>query len=431
MAFCSMNSFNRIVHKRKVVTTATTIVYGAAPTDYVAYIAVKASFWIANTTKDNTNTYTLFADSISMTNDASRGYVINTGTGNVGTRMESPAQQNFCPSYTYSVWIKITSALSNVNNNGIVGDYLASSSLASFYLYISPTGVLTVTHGSSYNTDILTGSTLSALNVWSHIGITYNNTSKLITMYVNGVSVASKTKSTTWTGVGTSNAAKISFGYTPMAGLSFTSYTGLIDNMRVYSRDVTATEMLNIYGFESQNPTSGYFVTPLPTLFTSGITSSSVTIASFTAPNLFRNGTYNVSASSVLNNGTGFACYNAFNGLTTGGNGYSWVAATDGANPWIQIQLPFNLIASEYSLLPWSGTNGTNAPTDWYIYGSNNGTTWNTLDHKTVSTTYWTSYRVISFPISSNTTSYSYFRLQIIAASVNGGYPGIGQFNIG
>lgn len=38
MAFCSFNSFNRISIKRRPPVIA--IVYGTAPTDYVAYIAM-------------------------------------------------------------------------------------------------------------------------------------------------------------------------------------------------------------------------------------------------------------------------------------------------------------------------------------------------------------------------------------------------------
>jgi hypothetical protein len=414
-------------------SVTTSSVTGPAPTDYVAYIGMNGSSWTPNTTKDLTNTYTLFADNSTVFNDPTRGYVFNTqqGNGNWGVRLESPSQTLFCPSYSYSVWIKITAALSTTTPNGIVGDYLGSA--GSFFLYIDVSGILTATHGSSYNTDILTYNTAFALNTWTHIGITYNNTSLLMKMYVNGVSVASKTKSASWTGFGSSTGGRVSFGYSNKLPSVAYGYTGYIDNMRLYNRDVSTSEMSNIYGFETTVPTTGFFVTPLPTLFTAGasVLSSSVSIASFTGANTYRNGTYTVSSSTVLNSGTNFACYYPFNGLTTGGSGFSWVGSTDGSNPWVQIKLPFSLIATQYTLLPWTGPNSTNAPTEWYIYGSNDGITWNTLNHKTVSTTYWTSYSLLSFPITSNTTSYSYFRLQIISASVNGGYSGIGQFNIG
>lgn len=248
MTFSSLTSFSSVRNNKFNVL----VPYGVAPTDYVAYIAMNVASWTANTTKDVTGTFTLYADNTLMINDTTRGYVIPTSSGFDGVALATPIVVNFCPSYSYSVWIKITSALSTSVSNGIVGDHLASA--GAFYLYFSSSGILTATHGSSPTSDILTyGTNIATLNTWIHIGITYNNTTLLMTMYVNGTAVSSKTKSASWTGFGSSTGGRVTFGYARFP--IFYGYTGLIDNMRLYNRELSSTEMYNIYGYESVNPT--------------------------------------------------------------------------------------------------------------------------------------------------------------------------------
>lgn len=246
-----LSSIKNIKSKKSTIVLAST---ASTPSDYVAYIAIKSSTWVPNTTKDRTNTYTLSADNVSMTNDATRGYVINTmiSSASYGIRLESPAVINWIPSYTYTIWLNITGAFNNANYNGIIGDYLASA--GSFLLTFDNNGNLNCTHGSS-NADMLVGPQFTLMNTWYHIGITYNNSSLLMTMYVNGVSVASKTKSSAWSGFGSSTGGKMSFGFLNYIG-SIKSFTGYIDNMRVYGRTLTAAEISAIYTYESTNPTS-------------------------------------------------------------------------------------------------------------------------------------------------------------------------------
>lgn len=224
------------------------------PTDYVAYISMNVATFIPNTTKDATGTYILFADNIIMLNDPTRGYVLTTVSGAAyGIRLESPIVTNWIPSYSYSIWVNITSALLTTTPNGIIGDYLVSA--GSFFLYWTSTGVLTCTHGSSYTADVLSGPTFSTLNTWNHITITYNNTTLVMTMYLNGAKYISKTKSAAWTGFGSTTGGKMSFGYANLGGVT-KQYTGDLDNMRVYGRELSSNEVYNIYSYEKENPTS-------------------------------------------------------------------------------------------------------------------------------------------------------------------------------
>jgi hypothetical protein len=227
------------------------LIFPRPASDYVAFIDLSGSTWIPNTTKDTTGTYTLFSDNVSQVVDETRGYVIKTSTGNFGVRLESPMQTLFCPSYTYSIWVKLTSPLSTVSNNGIVGDFLHSA--GSFFLYWNTAGVLRATHGTSYNTDFLAGPTFSTLNVWNHISISYDNTTKLMTMYINGVNTASMTKSTTWTGLGAETGGKMSFGYSYIS-TTYRGFIGRMDNMRLYNRELTQAEITTLYNYELAFP---------------------------------------------------------------------------------------------------------------------------------------------------------------------------------
>jgi hypothetical protein len=173
-----------------------------------------------------------------------------------------------------------------------------------------------------------------------------------------------------------------------------------------------------------KNVVTSFFITPLPSLFTVGtLLTSSVTISSYTGNNTYRNGTYNVSSDAVFASNNVWGAYHAFNGSFVGDSDYCWVGS-NGATTSLQIQLPFSCVSTYYSLLPWR--SGNYSPTNWYVYGSNDGSTWTTLDYQT---TGWTTFTLKTFQFT-NTVSYTYYKLTIVSCS-SAVYNGVGQFNIG
>jgi hypothetical protein len=185
---------------------------------------------------------------------------------------------------------------------------------------------------------------------------------------------------------------------------------------------------------------SSYVFTPA----TSQFTSQSLTLSNQSYSK--QKSTYNVLFSSAYD-GT-WNGYKAFNGSTSSGN--NWFSArtynTSGpyvgsqstvagnvtySGEWLQIQLPSAITLTSYGILGASFTAVETFPATWYIMGSNDGSTWNLLDSKSVTSSYWTSTTTpVSFPLNLIAT-YSYYRIAI--NSICGGqfaYAGLCQFNL-
>jgi hypothetical protein len=114
---------------------------------------------------------------------------------------------------------------------------------------------------------------------------------------------------------------------------------------------------------------------------------------------------------------TGLPPWYAFNPSQEG-----WI--TDSTNTgWLQYEFPVAKTLSSYTITPWSAdTFPARSPTAWQFQGSNNGSTWATLDsHSSYSS--WVINTPTTFTVSSP-GSYLYYRLNITA---NGGdtYVGI------
>ena len=99
---------------------------------------------------------------------------------------------------------------------------------------------------------------------------------------------------------------------------------------------------------------------------------------------------------------------------------------------WIQIQLPSQIIANNYNFSGITDGGGIGAPNGWILLGSNNGTTWTSIDNQTTRDyVYPTTVNIINQvqnPITSNTTSYSYYRLVLTKCSRN--HPFLSNFNV-
>lgn len=214
--------------------------------DFILSITMNTNTWSPFSTKDDTNTYTLFADNVNQNLDVTRGYVFRVLSANYGVRAESPAMENIGTSYTYSIWVKLSS-LSVIQPSGIVGDYLRSTN--QLILYYNTNGDLCCTHGSDYLNDVLSISGYNNVDMWRHIAVSYNNSTREIIIYIDGANVASKIKSTSWSGI----IGKTTFGYAFLNG-TYRSINGFIDNIKLYERNLSSTEMIILYNYEKNNP---------------------------------------------------------------------------------------------------------------------------------------------------------------------------------
>jgi len=108
-----------------------------------------------------------------------------------------------------------------------------------YYLHVSsPQGSLRPAGGATYNgsESYVASPSVIPLNAWTHLAVTYDGT--MMKLYVNGVQVASKAAS----GTIETNSNPLRIGGNVPYGQYF---EGMIDEVRVYNRALSATEIIN------------------------------------------------------------------------------------------------------------------------------------------------------------------------------------------
>ncbi len=124
---------------------------------------------------------------------------------------------------------------------------------------------------------------------------------------------------------------------------------------------------------------------------------------------------------------TGRDAFNAFQEAAyTSSNG--WISDGSSLPQWLQYQFASAQTIAQYTITPWcSDTFPSRSPNTWTLEGSNDGSSWTTLDTQTAWTA-WVFAAPAFFTLSAPAT-YSYFRLYVTA---NGGdsYAGVGNFGV-
>ena len=192
-------------------------------------------------------------------------------------------------------------------------------------------------------------------------------------------------------------------------------------------------------------------ITPLPSQFTS----STLTISSYTGDEIYKNGIYNTSSSSMYNV-VDFANYLPFNlnppdGWGSQNNFYDVLTSLSTTNiqtalsnatkiigEWVAIQLPYSVIISSYELMVRnvdivSSTKNT-GPTIFSLLGSNTGIdgSWIEINNQNISSSVWSANVFIPtrFEITTTIPAFSYFRLVVTNAGTQYPYLGIKQFKL-
>jgi hypothetical protein len=112
------------------------------------------------------------------------------------------------------------------------------------------------------------------------------------------------------------------------------------------------------------------------------------------------------------------------------GTSSSTIDALGWSGAWVQISMPLSIVLTSYTLTPFRDTVGGTlmwqifAPYTWFMLGSNDGDSWTKLDSKT--SIFFINTNPQTFPISTNTNQYSYYRLHIRA-----GRPGFNNIVVG
>jgi alpha-L-fucosidase 2 len=130
---------------------------------------------------------------------------------------------------------------------------------------------------------------------------------------------------------------------------------------------------------------------------------------------------YAISASSEFSNS--FAPWKAFDGLV--GSGQYWVGTGHGTD-WLQLTtLLASYVCTSYAIQANTVPEPLRCPKNWTLLGSNDGTTWTTLDTQSGQTG-WTSGQTRTFSFS-NTTAFRMHRLNITANNGDANYTDVAE----
>jgi hypothetical protein len=127
------------------------------------------------------------------------------------------------------------------------------------------------------------------------------------------------------------------------------------------------------------------------------------------------------------NYNSSYAGQNAFDASTTDfwlatNGGVDWVSLDTGSGSLV-IMGTYDVTASSTA---GGGTPSTRAPKNWTMQGSNDNSTWTTVDTQTNQTS-WTSALTRTYTCATQTTAYRYFRFNISANNGDATYTELGQ----
>ena len=160
---------------------------------------------------------------------------------------------------TISVWVKPNSL---GGSNGISNErILTKSSLTAkrFGFHINPEGGVGFLFGFSGSVGSWkTAPNTVSLNTWHHIVVTYDSSSLINVpiIYIDGV-VQNVTEFIKPVGVPVTDNSILFIGDNPNAdgSISTKAYNGTLDQLRIYNRMLSSTEVQNIY--QTENPSDG------------------------------------------------------------------------------------------------------------------------------------------------------------------------------
>lgn len=120
------------------------------------------------------------------------------------------------------------------------------------------------------------------------------------------------------------------------------------------------------------------------------------------------------SATASSNAGSQWIATNAFDGAG-GDSGHAWASADSTMPQWLQAQLSTASAITSYGITA-RASDATQAPNTWTLQGSNDGSSWTTLDTRSGETFSNGQTKNYSF---TNSTAYLYYRINITV--INGG----------
>ncbi|MDB4865611.1 discoidin domain-containing protein, partial [Euryarchaeota archaeon] len=142
----------------------------------------------------------------------------------------------------------------------------------------------------------------------------------------------------------------------------------------------------------------------------------------------YGNGTYVATSAQSIHS------WNTYTVFDKNLNGDSWHTSNGNTTGTLKIQFPVSMVLGSYSLYHRTTGDTNMGPKDWTIEGSNDGSTWTTIDTQTAQdmSSYGSSANgyIRTYTVSGNTTKYSYYRIVVTANNGQGNYLSIGEWKI-
>jgi hypothetical protein len=138
--------------------------------------------------------------------------------------------------------------------------------------------------------------------------------------------------------------------------------------------------------------------------------------------------TSNTSHPPFVTSGSTFAAphdaWMAFNGVANDPN--AWIGSTAGTG-YVQIDtgVSGSYVLTSYIVQAYDSTNSGRSPNAWTVQGSNDGSTWTTLDTRTAQTN-WASLETRMFAVT-GAAAWRYFKLNVTANNGDATYTEIGE----
>jgi alpha-tubulin suppressor-like RCC1 family protein len=214
------------------------------------------------------------------------------------------------------------------------------------------------------------------------------------------------------------------------------------------ARDANTFVMSNVYvGGVSQHPSD-----VVPTLTFDGYNKLTIENVSFsanewpptdgtvTSGSLGQTSTWSISGASygngtyVATSSVGIHAWNTYAVFDKNLNVDSWHTSSGNTTGTLKIQLPESIVLGSYSLYHRNIGDVEMGPKDWTIEGSNNDSTWTTIDTQTAQdmSTFGSAANdyIRTYTVSGNTTKYSYYRIVVTANNGNVNYLSIGEWKM-
>lgn len=162
---------------------------------------------------------------------------------------DNAAQDFGSGDWTVSFWYNLNGTPSG--SHRLVGDYDSSGATSGFLVFADSLGDLNLLldDGTTSSTEWISG---TYDGTWQHVALTFDSAANTVTWYSNGSQV--RTSSFTGGSINTTDALRIG-----ASSSSFGDYEGMLDDVRLYSRELSSTDVTELYNYTG---------TPTPQTFT-------------------------------------------------------------------------------------------------------------------------------------------------------------------